>query len=365
MIIKEINIFDFRNYQIADVGFHEKINIIRGGNGQGKTNLLEAVSILSMGKSFRTKNDTEMIRFNSEYFKVKGLFLRDDREMSIEMRLSRGEKGFIIDGIHKKRNAELLEHVYTVVFSPEDLKIVKEDPDKRRRFLDRELFQLKPLYYKELARYKKALRNRNNLLKAEHPDWELISVYDVYMAESGARVMSFRNEFIEKLNVVSGETGGRISGGKEKLCVLYDSNVPFFPSSSDMKEALIERYNESRERDNAAGSTSAGPHRDDIKIMLGGEDLRKYGSQGQQRTAALALKLAELKIIKEETGVDAILLLDDVLSELDHDRQNFLIRSFEENQILLTAADLSEKTLNALPRGKMLEVKNGEVFDTV
>ena len=364
MYINLLEVKNFRNYEEESVVFDQKINVIRGDNGQGKTNLLESIHLLSMGKSFRTGNDVEMIGFEKDFFHVKGIFIKDNRHLSVEMKLSHREKSFAVDGLEKKKNAELLENVYSVVFSPEDLKIVKEDPEKRRKFMDRELFQLKPLYYRELSHYRKALKNRNNLLKEEIINWDLMDVYDEYLSDRGARIMGRRSEFIEKLNRISREIHGNITGGKELLEITYESNVSLRPSLEEQKEVLLHRYRDTRKDDKIRRSTSAGPHKDDIKMTANTVDLRKYGSQGQQRTAALALKLAELRIIREETGVNPLLLMDDVLSELDVERQQFLIHSFEKNQLVITAADMSEKTMESLPKGKVFHIRGGNIFDS-
>jgi DNA replication and repair protein RecF len=361
MYIKAIKLTNFRNYDEENIVFDEKVNVILGKNGQGKTNLIEGINILSMGKSFRTLIDAEMVGFGKDFFRVKGVFEKGGESLSIEMKLAGREKTFIIDGVEKRKNADLLENAYTVVFSPEDLRIVKEDPDKRRRFMDRELFQLKPLYYVELLRYKKALRNRNLLLKEEQVNEELLSIYDGYLAESGAKIMWERAIFAEKLNEVSHAIEDRITGGKESLTVCYESNIRQEETRDAQREQIEAVLAENRERDLERRSTSFGPHRDDLKITANDIDLRHFGSQGQQRTAALSLKLAELKLIREETGEDAILLLDDVLSELDEERQRYLIHSFERNQLFITVADLSENMSTALPQGRIYEVDGGRV----
>ena len=361
MYIKEIYLKNFRNYEDSKIPFQEKINIILGKNGQGKTNLLEGIYILSMGKSFRTKKDSEMIMFSKDIFQVKGSFIKDGKDLSVEMRFSKQEKLFKIDGIEKRKNADLLENVYTVIFSPEDLKIIQEDPDKRRKFVDRQLFQIKPLYYKDLAKYKKVIKNRNVTLKEEFVDEGLLDIWDDYLIDSGTKVMTERKEIIEKLDSISHEIHNKITNGKEKLRIEYESDIKKGESIEQQKSIIKDVLKENRLKDIERRTTTKGPHTDDIRITIDGIDARKFGSQGQQRTAALALKLAELRIIKEETGEDAILLLDDVLSELDADRQNYLINSFKNNQIFISAAEISEKVLNKLPDGKIYNISNGKI----
>lgn len=361
MYIKKIHLNNFRNYEKISIPFQKKINIILGKNGQGKTNLLEGIYILSMGKSFRTKKDNEMINFNHDFFRVKGEFLKNNHDLSVEMRLGKKEKLFKINGAEKHRNADLLENVYTVIFSPEDLKTVKDDPDKRRRFIDKQLFQLKPLYYKDLSKYKKIVKNRNTTLKEEEIDDGLLDVWDEYMSEFGAKIMMERNDLIKKLNEVSGEINKNITNNKENLKIEYEPKIKVKQNVIDQQKTIIEELKSRRIKDKNRRTTTSGPHLDDIKISIDNIDTRKYGSQGQQRTAALALKLAELRIIKEETGEDAILLLDDVLSELDSERQNYLINSFKENQIFISAADISEKVLEKLHDKKIYNVLNGKI----
>lgn len=362
MYIKNLELNNFRNYTKLNISFQQKVNIILGKNGQGKTNLLEGIYLLSMGKSFRTNRDSEMINFDEEYFRVKGEFIKNQHDLTVEMRLSKKEKLFKIDGIKKNKNADLLENVYTVIFSPEDLKTVKEEPDKRRRFIDRQLFQLKPLYYKDLARYKKVVKNRNSTLKEEGVDLGLLDVWDTYMAEYGAKIMMERRELLEKLNIVSGEINHNITNGKEVLKIEYEPKIEVKDTLEEQQQEIIYALRSRRTRDIDRKNTTAGPHHDDIKITIDDIDTRKFGSQGQQRTAALSLKLAELKIIKEETDEDAILLLDDVLSELDSDRQNYLINSFKENQIFISAAEISDNVLEKLPGSKIYNVSHGEIL---
>ena len=362
MYIKKIYLKNFRNYKEINIPFQEKINIILGKNGQGKTNLLEGIYILSMGKSFRTNIDTEMISFNEDHFRVKGEFDKDGADLKVEMIMKKKEKLFSINGVEKKKNADLLENVYTVVFSPEDLKIIKEEPEKRRKFLDRQLFQLKPLYYKELAKYKKVLKNKNSTLKEEFIDEGLLDVWDEYLSDTGAKIMMERRDILLKINEISYDINKNITDGKEKLRVEYEPQVELKPNYEEQKKEILKAQKDNRTRDMERGTTTAGPHRDDIIISIDGIDSRKFGSQGQQRTAALSLKLAELKIIKEETGEDAILLLDDVLSELDIDRQNFLINSFKENQIFISAAEINENIFNRLSNKNIYNVNNGEII---
>jgi DNA replication and repair protein RecF len=230
--------------------------------------------------------------------------------------------------------------------------------------MDRELFFLKPLYYIELVKYRKALRNRNAVLREPEPNRDLLAVYEEQLAAAGAPVMRERAAFTEKLDARSRETQEKITGGAEHLSVAYDSDVVFSADAEEQESLIREALATSRERDIRNRATSSGPHKDDLKICVNDIDLRKYGSQGQHRTAAISLKLAELGLIKEETGEDALLLLDDVLSELDEGRQKQIMNSFENSQLFISAAELTDNVLRHLPAGRVYEVEGGEIKQT-
>jgi DNA replication and repair protein RecF len=349
MHLKEILIKNFRNYQEEKVTFHRKVNIITGKNAQGKTNLLEAIYIMSLGKSFRTNKDSEMIGFGKSYSKVNSLFEKDDQDLEMEIIYGKEGKSIKIDGVKAKKNIELLENVYIVVFSPDDLKIVKDEPEKRRRFIDRELCQIKPTYYRNLARYKKILTQRNALLKQENFKENHLLVWNEELAEYGSRIMLERREFVEKLSKISSTISNSITNQKEEMIVTYDSNIESKDNLKDQKQVFFHRLEETRDNDLFRRSTTVGPHKDDLKIWLQDLDIRNFGSQGQQRTAALSLKLAEIQLIKDETSINPILLLDDVLSELDEERQRFLIHSLKDVQLFITTTEISEALMNSLP----------------
>ncbi|MDR2487143.1 MAG: DNA replication/repair protein RecF [Clostridiales Family XIII bacterium] len=359
MHIETLRLIDFRNYAEEQVEFSPGVNILTGRNGEGKTNLVEAVYLLSMGRSFRTNADAQMLRFGQERFSVRGTFEKDGESLTVEVGMEGRRKIISVDGVERRKSADLLEQAYTVLFSPDDLRIVSDDPENRRRFMDRELFQIRPLYYLDVVKYRRVLRSRNLLLKERTPDGALLDIYDGYLAETGARIMTQRAHFALRLHEMSAEIQARITGGRERLVVSYEPNIPNVEAEAD---AILACLRERRAKDREAGTTTAGPHKDDLKILSDGVDLRAYGSRGQQRTAALSLKLAELSLIKDETGVPAILLLDDVLSELDEERQRFLIGAFEGHQILLTAAGLPDEIRHALPQSRILRVEGGRLI---
>lgn len=361
MYVKEIELKDFRNYGEQIVSFHEKVNIITGNNAQGKTNLLESLYIMSLGKSFRTTRDSEMIAFGKDFCRVKSKTIKNEEELEIEFTISREGKSIKIDGVRAKKTADLLEKVYMVVFSPEDLKIVKDEPEKRRKFLDRELCQLKPIYYSNLSRYKKILQNRNVLLKRGEVNLDLFSVYDEELANYGSKIILERKNFVEKLNRISRKLHEKITNGRETLSVIYESDLKQIKDKSLLRQVIKDLLKRNFKKDVMRGLTGTGPHRDDLKLEINGIDIRHYGSQGQQRTAALALKLAEIYLIKEETGEDAVLLLDDVLSELDIERQTFLLNRLETVQIFITAADLGEMLASNLPESFIFQVNEGKI----
>ncbi|MDO4177206.1 MAG: DNA replication/repair protein RecF [Bacillota bacterium] len=347
MYIKDIELHNFRNYSDLKVSFNKNINLFLGDNAQGKTNLLEGIYLNALARSFKNARDKELIKFGEDYCRIKSSFVAFGDECTTEIVISRdGKKGIKADGVKVTRASELLDRLFIVVFSPEDLKIVKEDPEKRRRFIDSELCQIRAGYLSELNDYKKILKQRNAYLKGEHIDMDLLAVWDVQLARFGTRIIEKRKNFIEKIDKISNDIHQKITGGKETLELRYEPSE-FNPEN--VREDIRNR------------TTGHGPHRDDFKISTNGVDLRKFGSQGQQRTAALSLKLSEIKIIEEEKGENPILLLDDVLSELDNDRQVYLMNSLGENQMFITTTDIVGEVAKRLPEGKIIKIRGGEV----
>jgi DNA replication and repair protein RecF len=363
MILKTLELKDFRNYEKEEIIFHKKINILTGRNAQGKTNLIEAINLLSLGKSFRTRKEQELVRFDTEEAVVKGIIEKKDRLHSTEIKIyagSPGKKEYFVNGLCTSTVSDLLGGVYTIVFSPEDLKIIKGDPETRRRFLDREIILLKPLYYHKLKKYRQALKTRNALLKNEKVSIELLDVYDTQIAEAASEVMKERKEWLKKLSSAAAETCSCITGGKETLNIEYKPHLSHI-GDEYRSEEIYEVMLKGREKDLLYRSTESGPHRDDFSVYTNGLDLRVYGSQGQQRTAALSLRLAERELIKKETGEDAILLLDDVMSELDQIRQEKLLESFGDNQIFITAAGPFREEALRLGAAKVMKIQDGKI----
>lgn len=361
MYIKEIELQDFRNYKSLTAQFHNSVNIFLGQNAQGKTNLLESIYITSMGKSFRTGKDRDMVRFGEEFFRVKATAeKKDGDELIVEVAVNKeGKKGIKIDGIKAKKMSDLLENIYIVIFSPEDLRIVKDEPEKRRRFIDRELCQIKPSYFMALNQYKKVLAQRNAYLKEYNIEEGILDIWDMQLAEYGSKIIENRTEFIKKLSSISSMIHKDITNRKEELEVIYEPNIEYCKNLREIyyKELQLARGNDIRRR-----TTTKGPHKDDLSLISNGIDIRNFGSQGQQRTAALSLKLSEIKLIEEETGETPVLLLDDVLSELDRERQNYLINSLENTQVFITTTEISEEVERGLGAIKYFVIENGEII---
>lgn len=359
MYIKSTKIKDFRNYEILDLKFNEKVNIILGNNAQGKTNLLESIYIASIGRSFRTSKDSEMIRFGQDAAKVDMIFSKytGDTEIEIEFYSDR-KKSIKMDGVRLKKTSQLLDNIYIVIFSPDDLKIVKDEPEKRRKFIDRELCLIKPSYYKDLSDYKQVLLERNTYLKENNIDRSMLDIWDAQLARYGASIISKRREFIRELSEISGEIHRSITNNVEDLTIKYRPNV-------ENENDLYEIIKNSDDQDIRMRTTTRGPHKDDMDFFIKRDEeeinARNFGSQGQQRTSALSLKLAEIKIIKNETGEDPILLLDDVMSELDMERQKYLIKTLSYNQLFITTADMQESFINDFPDAEIFSVSKGKV----
>lgn len=341
----------YRNYETLDLKPESGLNVIVGENAQGKTNAVEALFFCAFGRSHRTPRDQELINrgMSGAYVGLEAQTKSGERR--IEMKLRAGErKKVFLDRLETKRTGELMGVINVVMFSPEDLELIKGAPAERRRFLDMELSQIRPAYYYRLQQYNAALKQRNALLKGE-PGRERptavrelrdeLYVWDEQLAAAGADVMRMRMDFTRRLASVAEALHYRISGGRERLQVSYEASVDASEYGGNLRGALEEVLYASAYEDIRRGYTTVGPHRDDLSVTFGGESVRTYGSQGQQRTAALSLKLSELQLLKEEKGEAPILLLDDVLSELDDPRQRALVEAMEGCQCFLTCTSLA------------------------
>ena len=344
MYIRSLQLANFRNYESLSLEFSEGTNILYGDNAQGKTNILEALYLVATTKSHRSVRDRDMIRFGCQ-------------EDQVDMHLRAAKtKGLAINGQKLKRASQLMGLLHIVFFSPEDLTIVKNGPAYRRHFLDMELCQLDGDYLFNLNHYNRIVDQRNRLLKEiwNNPDLEAtLDVWDDQLADYGTKIIARRREFMEQLADLIGDIHLRLSGGREHLSLQYLPDT----EAAALKEKLLQN----RERDKYLKSTSVGPHKDDFSFVCNEIDLRKFGSQGQQRTCALSLKLAEIELVKKMIGDSPVLMLDDVLSELDTNRQNTLLDSLGGIQTFITCTGLDEFVSHRFAIDRLYRVENGVV----
>lgn len=359
MIIKSIELNNFRNYEKLSISFDEGTNILYGDNAQGKTNILEAAYLSGTTKSHRVSKDREMIRFGQEESHIRTIVRKNDRDYQIDMHLrSSKAKGVAINRIPIKKAGELFGILNIVFFSPEDLNIIKSGPAERRRFMDLELCQLDKIYLSDLANYQKILVQRNRLMKdiCFRPELkETLPMWDMQLLTYGKSIIRKRKQFVDDLNGIIGGIHEKISGGKETLVLKYEPNT----EESFFEEALTR----AREKDLKLAQTTVGPHRDDMLFSIHGIDIRKFGSQGQQRTSALSLKLSEIDLVKRLMHDTPVLLLDDVLSELDSSRQNYLLDSICDIQTIITCTGLNDFVKNRFEINKVFQVINGSISE--
>lgn len=357
MIIKRLELADYRNYESLDLQFDKGTNILYGDNAQGKTNILEAIYVAATTKSHKCSKDNEIINFDKEEAHIRTYIEKDAIETRVDMHLRKSKsKGIAIDGQKIKKAADLLGLCNVVFFSPEDLNIIKNGPAERRRFVDMELCQLDSFYLYNLNHYNKIVNQRNKLLKDMYMNPDLkdtLTIWDSQLVSFGSKIIERRKIFAEQLNEIICEIHKKLSGGKEEILVYYNPDV----SVEDFEVKLkMNQY-----RDIKLKQTTVGPHRDDFSFMIGKVDVRRFGSQGQQRTAALSLKLSEIELVKKIAKDFPVLLLDDVLSELDSNRQNYLLNSIGDIQTIITCTGLEEFVNNRFEINKVYNVNNGKV----
>ena len=359
MNIRSIELKNFRNYENLEISFDEGTNILFGDNAQGKTNILEAAYMSGTTKSHKGSRDREMIRFGEEEAHLKTVVVRGGREYQIDMHLKKNRaKGIAIDKILIKKASELFGILNIVFFSPEDLNIIKNGPAERRRFLDSELCQLDRIYLADLTNYNKILAQRNKLLKdmIYRPSLsDTLPVWDMQLIETGKKIIRRRKQFVDELREIVSDIHYRISGGKEELFLKYEPNIDDIFFEDELSRA--------KEKDKKLCQTSVGPHRDDLLFSIGDVDIRKYGSQGQQRTSALSLKLSEIELVRKSISDTPVLLLDDVLSELDSSRQNYLLNNISDTQTIITCTGLDEFVRNRFTVNRVFEVIAGHVYE--
>ena len=359
MNIRSIELKNFRNYENLEISFDEGTNILFGDNAQGKTNILEAAYMSGTTKSHKGSRDREMIRFGEEEAHLKTVVVRGGREYQIDMHLKKNRaKGIAIDKIPIKKASELFGILNIVFFSPEDLNIIKNGPAERRRFLDSELCQLDRIYLADLTNYNKILAQRNKLLKdmIYRPSLsDTLPVWDMQLIETGKKIIRRRKQFVDELREIVSDIHYRMSGGKEELFLKYEPNIDDIFFEDELSRA--------KEKDKKLCQTSVGPHRDDLLFSIGDVDIRKYGSQGQQRTSALSLKLSEIELVRKSISDTPVLLLDDVLSELDSSRQNYLLNNISDTQTIITCTGLDEFVRNRFTVNRVFEVIAGHVYE--
>lgn len=357
MVIKSIELSDYRNYESLQLDFDKGTNILFGNNAQGKTNILEAIYVAATTKSHKGSKDNEIINFNKDEAHIRTYLEKNNVNTRVDMHLRKAKsKGIAIDGQKIKKAADLMGLCNVVFFSPEDLNIIKDGPSYRRHFVDMELCQLDSFYLYNLNNYNKIVNQRNQLLKELffNPGLkETLPIWDEQLVSYGNKIIERRRQFASQLDEIINKIHKKLSGGTEDIHIIYEPDVD--------ENNYLQKLSINRERDIKSKMTSAGPHRDDFSFEINGIDIRKYGSQGQQRTAALSLKLSEIEIVKNITKDTPILLLDDVLSELDSNRQNYLLDSIGDIQTIITCTGLEEFVNDRFTLNKVFEVNNGVV----
>lgn len=354
MWIKKLKIKNFRNYESEEINLEKNINIFYGQNAQGKTNIIESIFLCSLGKSFRTKKDKEMIKLNEQNALVEVEYEKSDRDGKIKIEIG-NKKNIYLNGIKIKKLSELLGNLNIVIFTPDDINILKGGPQNRRRFLDIMISQLRPNYMHILNLYIKTMEQRNNYLrqiKEEHKDENLLEIWDEKLAEYAIKIYEYRKEFIEKIIKKLDIIHKNITNGEEQIELEYVTEC-------DSKEKYLKLLKERRKLDIIKGFTTKGVHRDDFMIYINKKDIKIFGSQGQNRTAMLSLKLAELQVIYDEIGEYPILLLDDFMSELDKTRRKNFLENIEGTQVIITGTEkLDIENLEYLE----YNVSNGKVL---
>ncbi len=357
MIIRTLELSNFRNYEKLNIEFAPEISILYGENAQGKTNVLEAVYLASTTKSQKGSRDKEMIRHGESEAHIRIIIDDKGMERKVDMHLKGNKpKGVAIDGIPIKKASELYGLTNIISFSPDDLCIVKNGPAERRHFCDMELCQLDKLYMHNLSGYLRSLDQRNNLLKQIGLNSELkatLGIWDEQLVNFGSYIIERRKEYVREIGKIASDIHKKLTDGRESLEIRYIPSV----QSENYRTALANE----RERDIFLKMTNLGPHRDDLEFLINGEDAKRFGSQGQQRTICLTLKLSEIELVKKKTGENPVLLLDDVLSELDEGRQTRLLDSIDGIQTIVTCTGLDGFVKNRIKCDRVYFVNNGKI----
>ena len=354
MLITNLELQNFRNYEEQKIKFNKNINIFYGDNAQGKTNIIEAIFLTAFGKSFRTSKEKELIKQGQEFLNILLKYQNKNREGNIKIQIS-NKKNILVNGVKIKKLSDLLGTINIVLFTPDDINILKNGPAERRRFLDMMIGQIRPNYVNNLNLYLQVLEQRNNYLKQlrenENINYELLDIWDEKLAEYAQKVCQYRQEFIEKISRKINEIHNKITDNSETIKIEYLTDC-------EDKQKLLELIKGRRKLDIIKGYTTKGVHRDDFNIYINDNLVNVYGSQGQHRTAVLSLKLSELQIIKEDIGESPVLLLDDFMSELDKKRRNNFLKNIEDTQVIITCTDeIEEKNIEKT----VFYVYNGQI----
>lgn len=363
MIITGLKFSNFRNLENNHISFGDKMNVIVGDNGQGKTNLLECIWMFNGVRSFRGAKDRDLVQFGKKSAKIEIEFFSEERDQTARIDFVNHKREAYINEIKKPAPSHLMGKITSIVFSPEHLSLVKDGPNVRRKFIDSAICQVKPKYSVYLAKYNRILNQRNALLKdiANYSELaDTLEIWDRELAVNGGVIISERLKYIASLSELAGEYHSGISENKEKLEILYKNRYSPETLVSEIASDFFDLLSTHRKDDLMLRYTTKGPHRDDIEININGRSARQYASQGQQRSAVLSLKLAEASLVDILTGENAVILLDDVLSELDKERQSFLLNKIQSRQVFITCCDYSAEAL--LESGRMFVVENGNVI---
>lgn len=364
MRVLSVKFENYRNLKNDIIQPCEGVNIIYGDNAQGKTNLLEAIWLFCGGHSFRSSKDSETIKWDKDYARLEMRFFGQEREQTAKILINSGKKQVEINGVEKKSAAALIEKFCAVVFSPEHLNLIKRGPSQRRKFIDSAICREKLQNAVILSKYNRVLVQRNSLLKDiyRRPSLEeTLSVWDEPLIMNGAMLIKKRMDYVEMLSQRAKNYHNGISKNSENLEINYVSSIEakISDSTDEIAEKFRKKLEDNRKDDIRTGITNFGPHRDDIEILINGKNTRAFGSQGQQRSAVLSLKLAEASVLKERMGEEPVILLDDVLSELDSKRQDFLLNELKDCQVFITCCEKSNK--EQLRNGKIFLLNNGVV----
>ena len=365
MYLEKLEINKFRNYEHLYVELSKSINIIYGNNAQGKTNLLESIYVLGLTKSHRSFIDNNLINKDSNFARIKGLLNIDDYKSTLEIIIQKTSKKLKIDNFDIKRVSDYISNLNIIIFYPEDLKIIKDSPGERRKYLNTELSQLYSNYYNSLNEYNKLLKMRNDYLKKVNEntfDKEYLLIITNYLIDKAILIYRMRNQFLKEINNYCSVIFKNITG-LDGFKIVYKPNVDL--ENNNFKEQLIEKVTKLLNTEIKLGNTLIGPHRDDFEFCLGDINLKNYGSQGQQRLAILTLKLAEIEVFKKNKGYYPILLLDDVFSELDEVKKNNLLNYINNDiQTIITTTDLNLINKDIIDRSKLFYIENGNLIES-